>query len=59
MFLFAGTYFFFTDPPFRAAGPFLFSLVTVAGYITRRLAYPELTDEEATAPPPPLSLFPK
>jgi hypothetical protein len=28
-------------------------------YLTRKLAYPELTDEEAAAPEPPLSLFPK
>jgi len=53
------SYFFLGNPPFRMAGPFLISLGSFAGYITRRLAYPELTDEDATAPPPPLSLFPK
>jgi hypothetical protein len=28
------------------------------GYLCRKLTYPELTEEEATAPEPPLSLFP-
>lgn len=57
--LVGGLYFFFGDPPFRMAGPFLVSLSTFAGYITRKLAYPELTDEQATALPPPPSMFPK
>jgi hypothetical protein len=30
-----------------------------AGFLCRRLAYPELTDEEAFAPEPLLSLFQK
>jgi hypothetical protein len=33
--------------------------IVSAGYLSRKLAYPELTDEEATAPEPPPSLFPK
>lgn len=57
--LVAGVYFFFGEPPFRMAGPFLISLGSIAGYIARKLAYPELTDEQATALPPPPTLFPK
>ena len=51
--------FLFATPPFRSAAPFLLSLAYFAGYVTCKLAYPELTLEEATAPAPPLSLFPK
>jgi hypothetical protein len=29
------------------------------GYLSRKLVYPEMSDEEANAPEPPLSLFPK
>lgn len=29
------------------------------GYVCRRLAFPQLTDEQAAAPTPPLSLFPQ
>jgi hypothetical protein len=57
--LVSGVYFFFGELPFRMAGPFLLSLSTFAGYITRKLAYPELTDEQATALPPPPTMFPK
>jgi hypothetical protein len=31
----------------------------LVGYVCRRLAFPHLTDEQAAAPPRPLSLFPK
>ncbi len=51
--------FFLGNPPIRSEAYFLIILANFAGYITRKLAYPELTDEEATSPPPPLSLFPK
>lgn len=34
-------------------------LPTLTGYLCRKLAYPELSDEEASAPEPPLSLFHK
>ena len=34
-------------------------LLLVSGYVCGRLAHPELTDEEAYAPEPPLTLFPK
>jgi len=41
----------------------VFNLVCVmpviTGYLCRKMTYPELTDEEATAPEPPLSFFPK
>jgi hypothetical protein len=31
----------------------------LVGYVCRRLAFPHLTDKQAAAPPPPLTLFPK
>ncbi|MGA9883440.1 MAG: hypothetical protein WBQ34_06960 [Candidatus Acidiferrales bacterium] len=34
-------------------------LATFVGYVCRKLAYPGLTDDEAYAPEPPLTLFPK
>jgi len=37
----------------------LVGLNNLAGFFARRLAYPDLTDEEAAAPEPPLSLFQK
>lgn len=40
----------------RAAG-LLGGLSTLTAYLCRKLAYPELSDEEASAPEPPLSLF--
>ena len=33
--------------------------MTMAGYLCRRFAYPEMSEEEANAPEPPLTLFPK
>jgi hypothetical protein len=59
LFLIGGLYYFFGDPPFRMAGPFLVALANFAGYFTRKLAYPELTDEQATAVHPPPTMFPK
>ncbi len=50
---------------FAAAGPnglviyWMGPLVVITGCLCRKLACPELSDEEAAAPPPPLSLFPK
>jgi hypothetical protein len=32
---------------------------SLAGYVCRKLAHPELTEEQATALEPPLSLFPR
>ncbi|MFY9730931.1 MAG: hypothetical protein WB723_03825 [Candidatus Acidiferrales bacterium] len=37
----------------------LAGLTNLAGFFARRIAYPDLTDEEAAAPEPPLSLFQK
>jgi hypothetical protein len=34
-------------------------LALISGRICRKLAHPELTDEQAYAPEPPLTLFPK
>jgi hypothetical protein len=50
---------FLGNTPSRSAPFFLIMLAWFGGYLTRKLAYPELTEEEANAPPPPLSLFPK
>ena len=51
--------FFLGNAPFRSAPGFLIMLGYFGGYITCKLAFPEITLEEAMAPPPPLSLFPK
>jgi len=51
---------YFADGHVGRAGIALLSfLSTLTGYLCRKLAYPELSDEEASAPAPPLSLFPK
>ena len=50
--------FFANRPVGSLIGLFVTSL-SVAGYVCRKLAYPEMSDEEATAPEPPLSLFSK
>src|SRR6202030_3708127 len=42
----------------RAAG-LLATNSLFAGLLCRRFVYPEMTDEQAAAPEPPLSLFPK
>jgi len=49
----------FHSQPFAGRGIILLSMANFAGIVCRRLAYPELSDEQATAPPPPLTLFPK
>lgn len=59
LFLIGGLYFFLAEPLLRMAGVFVFTLASFSGYITRRLAYPEMTDEQATAPDPPPTMFPK
>jgi len=45
------------DPNLWHAAMLLATSSTMAGFLCRRLAYPEVTDDEATAPDPPLSLF--
>ena len=52
---------YFADGRGRTASIFLLigTLPTITGYLCRKLAHPELSDEEASAPEPPLSLFPK
>jgi hypothetical protein len=44
---------------FLGLGAMFLSMATFAGIICRGLVYPEMTDEEAAAPEPPLSLFQK
>ncbi len=44
---------------FLLAADWAACLAIFAGYVCRKLAYPGLTDEEAHAPEPPLTLFPK
>lgn len=52
-------FFFFADAPrLSFFGSMLACSATFGGYITRRLVYPELTDEEAISQKP-LTLFPK
>jgi hypothetical protein len=46
------------------AGPDRFAVIMIApasfcGFVSRKLAFPELTDDELNAPEPPLSLLPK
>jgi uncharacterized membrane protein len=48
-----------TSARFFSVGGLLICLMSFTGYICRRLAFPELTDEQAYAPEPPPSLFPK
>jgi hypothetical protein len=47
-----------TRPAEHVAG-LIVAPMTLAGYLCRRFAYPEMSDEEANAPEPPLRLFPK
>jgi hypothetical protein len=51
--------FFLSNAPTSIAPAFLVPFMTLGGYLSRKLAYPELSDEEASALEPPLSLFPK
>jgi hypothetical protein len=45
------------DPDLWRAAMLLATSSTMAGFLCRRLAYPEVTDDQATAPDPPPSLF--
>jgi hypothetical protein len=54
-----GLLIFFSSSPSLSGPAFLVPWMTFGGYLCRKLAYPELSDEEASAPEPPLSLFPK
>jgi hypothetical protein len=47
------------DPDLWPAAMLLATSSTMAGFLCRRLAYPEVTDDQATAPEPPISLFQK
>jgi hypothetical protein len=49
----------FTSGQFFSASGLLLCMMVLTGPVCRRLAFPELTDEQAYAPEPPLSLFPK
>ena len=42
----------------RSISTLLLSVAWVSSYITRKLAYPNLTAGQFSAPEPPLSLFP-
>ena len=55
----AGAFIDSTSPRFLSVGGLLFLMLFPTGNICRRLAYPELTDEQAYAPGPPPSLFPR
>jgi hypothetical protein len=45
------------DPDLWRAAMLLATSSTMAGFLCRRLAYPDVTDDQATAPDPPPSLF--
>ncbi len=47
------------DSRFWLVAPLVGLINLLAGFFARRIAYPNLTDEEAAAPEPPLSLFQK
>ena len=49
----------FVDSRFWLLVPLVGLINVVAGFFARRIAYPNLTDEEAAAPESPLSLFQK
>jgi hypothetical protein len=59
LFAVPGAFLLFTSAQFFSAGGVLIGLASLTGYVCRRLAFPELTDEQAYAPEPPPSLFPK
>ena len=47
-----------SDLSHRDWTPF-FAAAGLVGFVCRKLAYPEFTQDELNAPEPPLSLFPK
>jgi hypothetical protein len=47
------------DSRFWLLAPLVGLINILAGFFARRIAYPDLTHEEAAAPEPPLSLFQK
>lgn len=49
----------FHDPLFSTRGYVLFGVASILGFICRKLAYPQLTEEQANACEPPMTLFPK
>lgn len=53
----SGALFWFKGDRFGFLGQMLIFAGLSAGFICRRLAFPDLTDEQASAPEPPLSLF--
>lgn len=56
--MFGAAILFTSDRFWRLAG-MIVPLAMFAGYICRRLVYPDVTDEQASAPEPPVSLFQK
>jgi hypothetical protein len=60
-FLVAGLllWFFANTDRLRLFGNFISGNWLLVGYVCRSLAFPHLTDKQAAAPPPPLTLFPK
>jgi hypothetical protein len=45
--------------PVMNVGYFLIAPISMVGYLCRKMAYPEMSEEEANAPEPPLSMFPR
>ncbi|MGC2333710.1 MAG: hypothetical protein WA581_19820 [Candidatus Acidiferrales bacterium] len=49
--------FLFIAPPRSGVFDLVCMVPVITGFLCRKMAYPQLTEEEATAPEPPLSLF--
>src|SRR4029077_3157509 len=52
-------FFFFATAGLKSIGWLLFLQANLSMYLCRRIAFPQLTDEQFSAPQPPPSLFPK
>jgi hypothetical protein len=61
VFLIPALYFFFLSNNRRSwsIGAILITQMSLTGYVCRRIAFPQLTDEQFSIPLPPPSLFPK
>ena len=61
VFLIPALYFYFlsNNPRSWTIGALLITQTSLTGYVCRRLAYHQLTDEQFSTPQPPPSLFPK
>lgn len=58
-FLLPGSVLFFSHVSALSIANFLTVQIVLSGYICRRMAFPEISDEEAAALEPPPTMFPK